>query len=106
MNHIAELLRQHGKCAESEAMDRQTLQLETVLGKEQPDMIVSMMGLAESLRQQGRYAEGRDHISTDGCKVREYLNRIVQSVPCGLQSQHSPEHRLTATYVGYTQTNS
>jgi hypothetical protein len=37
-----------GKYAQAEAMDRQTLQLkETVLGKDHPDTLASMMSLAK-----------------------------------------------------------
>ncbi|KAH8745449.1 hypothetical protein F5882DRAFT_423240 [Hyaloscypha sp. PMI_1271] len=39
-------------------MNRQTLQLlETVLGKDHPDTLKSMMSLANSLDRQGKYAE-------------------------------------------------
>ncbi|KFZ16904.1 hypothetical protein V501_02017 [Pseudogymnoascus sp. VKM F-4519 (FW-2642)] len=58
MNNLAESLRQQGKYAEAEVMQRQTLQLkETVLGKDHPDTLASMNNLAVSLHQQGKYAE-------------------------------------------------
>jgi tetratricopeptide (TPR) repeat protein len=47
-----------GQYTEAEAIYRQTLQLkETVLGKDHPSTLMSMNNLAESLRQQGKYAE-------------------------------------------------
>jgi tetratricopeptide (TPR) repeat protein len=58
MINLAESLCQQGKYAEAEAMHRQTLQLqETVLGKDHPDTLASMMNLASSLDSQGKYAE-------------------------------------------------
>lgn len=47
-----------GKYVEADAMYRQALHLhETVLGKDHPSTLGSMMGLAASLGQQGKYAE-------------------------------------------------
>ena len=57
LHNFGECSRIKGKYAEAEAIHRQALQLmETVLGKDHPDMLVSMNNLAESLRQQGKYA--------------------------------------------------
>jgi len=47
-----------GKYAEAEVMYRQTLQLnETVLGKDHPDTLRNMNGVASSLHEQGKYTE-------------------------------------------------
>ncbi|RYP18335.1 hypothetical protein DL767_009855 [Monosporascus sp. MG133] len=47
-----------GKYEEAEQMHRQTSELrETVLGRKHPDTLMSMDGLAESLRGQGKYKE-------------------------------------------------
>ncbi|KFZ16727.1 hypothetical protein V501_02084 [Pseudogymnoascus sp. VKM F-4519 (FW-2642)] len=61
MNNVAASLRQQGKYAEAEAMQRQTLQLkEAVLGKDHPDTLMSMNNLATSLRT----VLGKEHPST------------------------------------------
>jgi hypothetical protein len=52
MNNLASSIYGQGRYAEAEAIDRQTLQLrETVLGKDHPDTLMSIMNLGESLRE-------------------------------------------------------
>ncbi|KAF2184996.1 TPR-like protein [Zopfia rhizophila CBS 207.26] len=56
--NLAECSRITGNYSKAEQLFRQTLQLlENVLGKEHPDTLMSMTGLAISLRQQGKFAE-------------------------------------------------
>jgi tetratricopeptide (TPR) repeat protein len=56
--NLGECSRIKGQYREAEALDRQTLQLsEKVRGPEHPSTLMSMNGLATSLRQQGKYAE-------------------------------------------------
>jgi tetratricopeptide (TPR) repeat protein len=58
LHNLGECSRIRGQYAEAETTGRQTLQLkEIVLGKENPDTLLSMNNLASSLRQQGKYAE-------------------------------------------------
>jgi len=58
VHNLAESLRQQGKYAEAEVLYRQTLQLkETVLGKEHPDTLISMMNLANSRKAEVLYRQ-------------------------------------------------
>jgi Tetratricopeptide repeat len=53
MSNLTNVLRNQGKYEEAEEIHRQTLRLsETVLGKEHPDILMSMNNLANELTKQ------------------------------------------------------
>jgi tetratricopeptide (TPR) repeat protein len=58
LHNLGSCSQMSGQYAEAEGIYRQTLQLqETVLGKEHPDTLASMMNLASSLYSQGKHAK-------------------------------------------------
>jgi tetratricopeptide (TPR) repeat protein len=109
LHNLAECSRITGKYAEAEAMYRQTLQLkETLLGKDHPDTLMSMMGLATSLSQYGKYTEaeamdrqtlqlretvlGKDHPDT----LMSINNLAISLRQQGKYAEAEPEDGLSA----------
>jgi tetratricopeptide (TPR) repeat protein len=92
LHNLAESLRQQGKYAEAEALNRQTLKLrETVLGKDHPDTLMSMNNLAYSLSQQGKYAEA-EALNRQTLKLQETV--LGKDHPDTLMSMHNLANSL------------
>ncbi len=75
VSNLAISLREQGKFAEAEAIDKQTLQLrDTVLGEEDLDTIINMLNLVLLFRLKGKPAEAE-------ALLRQARSRAWQGAP-------------------------